>query len=132
MERLGQEEILATLRIKCAKEPKLVLLDWAADIDACIDFGKTVWRRTNERELLRAADQTLSGEIAKRVAGKFVTTTLSDDVKNTAGRFAIFRTISAGLDFDFLHKLKRQVSARATECGVGRVYAVEDVVVFRT
>ena len=45
---------------------------------------------------------------------------------------SILGTVGAGLDLNFLNELEWQVSARAAERGVGRRYAVENVVVLRT
>src|SRR5205823_5538966 len=52
--------------------------------------------------------------------------------KNSAGGFAVLGAVCASFDFYFLNKLKRQVRARSAESGVGRVNAIENVVVFRS
>ena len=63
---------------------------------------------------------------------KFIATALGDDVENTTGRLAVFSTIGAGFDFNFLHELERQVGAGSTERRVSRVHAIENVVVLGT
>src|SRR4051812_3258785 len=132
MERLGQVVVLARLRIESAKEPNLVLDDWTTDITTQVHFRKAVGRGTGEREVLHFTNQALGSAIAKQVAVKFIATALGDDVENTAGRLAVFGTVRTSLDFNFLHKLERQVGARATEGRVAGVHAVKNVVVLRT
>ena len=43
-ECLGKEEVLAPLRIECAKEPELVFNDRTANVKAGINFRKTIRR----------------------------------------------------------------------------------------
>ena len=76
--------------------------------------------------------KSFGSSVTEDVTVKFVATALGDNVENTAGRSSVFRTISAGLDFNFLHKLERKVCARTAESRVGNVHAIEDVVVLRT
>src|SRR2546430_1035983 len=132
VKRLSQVEIGAALRIEGAKEPKLVLLDWSTDIAAEVSFRKAICGRAGERKVLYAAHQAFGSSIAKHVAVEFVAATLGNNVKNSAGGLAVLRAVGAGLDFYFLYKLKREVRSRSAESGVGRVNAVENVVIFRS
>ena len=63
---------------------------------------------------------------------KFITAALGDNVEDTTRSTAVFRTESTGLDLNFLNEFERQVSTGTAKSGVGRVNAVEDVVVLRT
>src|ERR1044071_2677038 len=131
-EGLGQEEVLATLRIERAEEPELVFLDRAADVESGVNLGEAVRSRAEEREVLRLAHQALGREKAEGIAAKVIATALGHDVENTARALAILSAVSARLDFDFLHELEREVRTRSAKGRVGRVDTVENVVVLRT
>src|SRR5438132_7018041 len=132
MESLRQVEVFPSLRIKGAKEPKLVLDDGAADVAADIRFRESIAGRSCKREVLHVTDQAFGCSIAKNVAVKFIATTLGDDVEDTDRGLAVLGAVSTGFDFDFLNKLKRKVGARSAESGVGGIHAVQNVVVLRS
>src|SRR4051812_1065404 len=115
MESLRQETVLATLRVERTEEPEFVFGDWAADVNASVNLGEPVRRRTRVREVLCVAHQALGCEITKSVAVKLVRSRLGDDVEDAAGRFAVLSTISARFDFDFLHELEREVRTRSAK-----------------
>src|SRR5687767_11359769 len=129
MECLRQEEVLALLRVESTEKPKLVPLDWAADVKTGVNLGEAVRSRAGEREVLGLAHQALGSDIPERIAAELVATALGDNVENSACALTVLSAVSAGLDFNFLHKLKRQVRTRSAESWVGSGYAVKNVVV---
>src|SRR5256886_11082176 len=63
-------DLCPALRIKGAKEPKLVLDDRTTDIAAEIHFREAIGSRTREREILHVADQALGCRSEERRVGK--------------------------------------------------------------
>src|SRR5262249_28677329 len=109
---------------------KLILFDWPANVPTEVYFRKTVGSRAGEREVLDFAHQAFGRAVTKDVTVKLVGAALGDDVEDATGRLAIFRAVSTGLDFDFLHKFKRQIRTRSAKGRVTGVHAIEDVIVF--
>ena len=132
MKLLRQEVVLALLRVERSEEPEFVFRDRAADVEAGVNFREAIRRRADERKLLGLTDETLGAEVSEGITVKFVTAALGDNVENSTRAATIFRTVGAGLDFNFLHELEGKVRTRTTERGVGSVNTVEDVVVLRT
>src|SRR3984893_11661668 len=126
MKGLCQEEILALLRVECAKKQQLVFLYGSTDVNTGVNLRESVRRRECERELVGLAHQALRSEVAKPIAVKFVATTLRDDVKNTAGRVPILSAKTARFYLNFLDKLKRKVRARSAESRIACVHTIED------
>src|SRR6185437_10104681 len=110
-ERLGQVLVLTTVRIESTEKPELVLDDWSADINAGVDFRETARRSTCKREILYFAHHTFGGEVCERITANLVTSALGNNVEDTARGAAVFGAVRAGLDFNFLNKLERQVCA---------------------
>jgi hypothetical protein len=63
---------------------------------------------------------------------KVVAAALGDDVEDSAGRLAIFRPESAGLDFNLLDELEWEIRSRSAKCGVARGNAVQNIVILGT
>ena len=57
-ERLGQEVVLALLRVERAEEPEFVFGDWTANVDAGVDFREAIRRSAGERKLLGLNSRT--------------------------------------------------------------------------
>ena len=129
---LRQKEILSALRIECAEEPYLIFLDRSADVEASVNLREALRNRTREGRKLHVANQAPGGKEGKGITGNRVAAGFRDDVEDAARRLAVLSAISAGLNLYFLHELERKVRARSAKRGVGRVHAVEDVVVLRT
>src|SRR5262249_57792227 len=92
-----------------AKKQKLALNYWTTNITANIGFRKAIGGRSGEWKVFHFAHQAFRGAVAKDVAVKFVSTALGNHVKDSAGRLAIFSAVGARFNFDFLHKLERQI-----------------------
>src|SRR5262245_56171553 len=130
-ECLSQEVILASLRVESAEEPELIFLDRPAQIEAAVEFRKPVRRGAGFREELGLSRELLWVAVEEGVAVKLVAAALGDDVEEAAGSLADIGSVSACLDLDLLHELKRQIRARPAEARVGDGDAVKDVVIFR-
>src|SRR5436190_15411868 len=134
VEGLSQKLILAHLRVERTEEPKLVPLDRTADVESGIDIREFARRCSDQRKsaCFDVSHEALGSQVAKDIAVKVVTAALGDNVKDTTGRSAILSTKRTGLDLNFLNEFERKISSRAAKGGVGRVHAVENVVVFRS
>ena len=132
VKRLCQVKVLPPLRVESSEKPELVLHDGSADIAAHVLLRKAVGCRSSKREVLHPTYHARAGEESEHITGNTVASALRNNVEDTAGGLAVFGAVRTSFDFNFLHKLKRQVRTRSAERGVGRVHAIENVVVFRS
>src|SRR5262245_34153246 len=93
VEGLRQVVVLSGLWIECTKEPEFVLHDWTTDVTADVCFRVTIGSRSGEREVVHGTDETFGSAVSEDVTVELVATTLGDDVEDTTGSFAVFRTV---------------------------------------